>query len=86
MIMNPLKSIVARYQGYILTNIQKSKYGKKLREIKNSHKGEKLTPLRRDLKRLSTHCHYIKVACHYISFLARCLWEKRRERNKRREN
>lgn len=23
MIMNPLKSIVARYQGYILTNIQK---------------------------------------------------------------
>lgn len=41
MIMNPLKSIVARYQGYILTNIQKSKYGKKLREIKNSHKGER---------------------------------------------
>ena len=28
MIMNPLKSIAARYQGYILTNIQKSKYGK----------------------------------------------------------
>ena len=41
MIMNPLKSIVARYQGYILTNIQKSKYGKKLRKIKNAHKGER---------------------------------------------
>lgn len=39
--MNPLKSIVARYQGYILTNIQKSKYGKKLRKIKNAHKGER---------------------------------------------
>ena len=28
MIMNPLKSIVARYQGYILTNIQKSNRNK----------------------------------------------------------
>lgn len=39
--MHPIKSIVARSQGFIIKNIAKSKYGKRLRSVKDIHKGER---------------------------------------------
>lgn len=38
--MNPIKSIIARYQSYILNDFSKSKYSKRLRQFKDIHKGE----------------------------------------------
>ena len=39
--MHPLKSIIIRRQRFVIDHIEKSKYGKKLRSIKNTHKGER---------------------------------------------
>lgn len=39
--MNPLKSIVSRRQSHIAANFENSKYGKKLKNFKNIHKGER---------------------------------------------
>ena len=38
--MHPIKSIIARSQGRIYNNFEKSKYGKKLQTLKNTHIGE----------------------------------------------
>lgn len=39
--MNPIKSVIARKQNKIANNFENSKYGKKLRKLKNTHCGEK---------------------------------------------
>ena len=39
--MNPIKSIIARYQTYTSKNFEKSKYGKRIKKLKDSHKGER---------------------------------------------
>jgi hypothetical protein len=39
--IHPFKSIIARRQGYILNNFEKSKYSKKLSGLKDIYKGER---------------------------------------------
>lgn len=39
--MHPIKSIIARRQSSMAKNFEKTKYGKKLAALKDSHKGEK---------------------------------------------
>ncbi|MDD5889719.1 MAG: DUF115 domain-containing protein [Ruminococcus sp.] len=38
--MNPIKSLIAHNQGRIYNNFENSKYGKRLKQFKNIHKGE----------------------------------------------
>lgn len=39
--MHPLKSLQARYQAYMLNHYEKTKYSKKIKELKNIHNGER---------------------------------------------
>ena len=38
--MNPVKSVIARQQGWTIQNFEKTKYSKKLKRFKDIHKGE----------------------------------------------
>ena len=38
--LNPIKSIIARNQGWVLNNFEKTKYSKRIKQFKNIHKGE----------------------------------------------
>lgn len=40
-IMNPIKSIISRRQAYLSEHFDSSKYGKRLKTLKDTHKGEK---------------------------------------------
>ena len=39
--MNPIKSIISRRGNYLIKNFEKSRHGKKLKALKDIHKGEK---------------------------------------------
>lgn len=39
--MNPIKSIIARYQGYQAEHFERTKFGLAISKLKDSHKGEK---------------------------------------------